>query len=504
VTPGTKLLAALGGERHRTRRLWLLGAAVALVAMCGVPAQATYGARVTADEPQYLLSALSLGEDLDLDISDELAREAYRPFHRADLDRQTEPSAGGRQFSPHDPGLPFLLALPMRLGGWAAAKATLALFAGALAAVTAWVAIRRFAVPERWAVATVAVFALSTPLGVYATQVYPELPAALVVMTVVALITGSHRARAAVATVAGATALVWLSVKYAPVAAALVAVSLLRMRSESRTVALPIVVSVVAGLAMQGALYLVAHRAIYGGWTAYAAGDHFSRTGEFSVVGVDPDYAGRSRRLVGLLVDREFGLAGWAPGWLLLAPALGALARRRPAGGLALLVPALAGWFVATFVALTMHGWWWPGRQVVVILPLLVVVVAWWLAQVAARWRWASVALAVSAVLGIGSWAWTMVEASTRRHVLVVDFMATANPWYRLWRHALPFGRDPAPADDLITAVWVVLLVAAALAGWWLAARDEGRRGSAVAADVDGGARRVGDEQVAGGLTRRR
>jgi hypothetical protein len=479
VKPRTTPRAALAGERPRTWRLWLLGAAVALVTVCGVPAHATYGARVTADEPQYLLSALSLGEDLDLDISDELAREAYRPFHRADLDRQTEPNADGRQFSPHDPGLPFLLAVPMRLGGWAAAKATLALFAGALAAVTAWVAIRRFAAPERWALATVAVFALSTPLGVYATQVYPELPAALVVTSVVALITGAHRVRAAVATVAGATALVWLSVKYAPVAAALVAVSLLRMRRESRIVAWPIVVSVVGGLAMQGALYLLVHRAIYGGWTAYAAGDHFTRTGEFSVVGVDPDYVGRSRRLVGLLVDREFGLAAWAPGWLLLAPALGALARRRPAGGLALLVPALAGWLVATFVALTMHGWWWPGRQVVVIVPLLVVVVAWWLgqmhrrAQIAAQWRWAPVALAAPAVLGVGSWAWTMVEASTRRHVLVVDFMATANPWYRLWRHVLPFGRDATPADDVLTAVWIALLAASALAGWWFAANDE-------------------------------
>jgi hypothetical protein len=114
-----------------------------------------------------------------------------------------------------------------------------------------------------------------------------------------------------------------------------------------------------------------------------------------------------------------------------------------------------------------------------VIVPLLVVVVAWWLgqmhrrAQIAAQWRWAPVALAAPAVLGVGSWAWTMVEASTRRHVLVVDFMATANPWYRLWRHVLPFGRDATPADDVLTAVWIALLAASALAGWWFAANDE-------------------------------
>jgi hypothetical protein len=441
--------------------LVVLGAFVAIVTAIGIPAHATYGARVTSDEPQYLLSASSLGEDLDLDISDEIARGAYRPFHRVTLDQQTEPNADGRQFSPHDPGLPVLLAAPMRLGGWVAAKATLAACAGALAALTAWVAIRRFGAPSRWALATVGVFALSTPLGVYATQVYPEVPAALVVTAAVAVITGSDERRSAIATVAGATALVWLSVKYAPVAASLVAISLWRLRRTTRTA-----LFTVGALALLGVVYLVVHRAIYGGWTVYAAGDHFVDTGEFSVVGVDPDYVGRSRRLIGLLVDREFGLAAWAPAWLLLAPSLGALARRRPRGSLALVVPALAGWGVATWVALTMHGWWWPGRQLVVIAPLLVVVVSWWLPQV----RWGAAFLAVGAVLGVGSWVWTMVEAITRRHVLVVDFMQTANPWYRFWRHALPFGRAPQTGDDVLTALWVVLVVAAAALGWRLAA----------------------------------
>ena len=45
-----------------------------------------------------------------------------------------------------------------------------------------------------------------------------------------------------------------------------------------------------------------------------------------------------------------------------------------------------AGWLVATFVALTMHGYWWPGRQVVVVLPALVLAVAWWLATSTRRW----------------------------------------------------------------------------------------------------------------------
>jgi hypothetical protein len=461
ATGSTDAVAGSSAAPRLGRVLAVFGLLVALVTAAGIPAHATFGARVTADEPQYLLSALSLGEDLDLDISDEIARQAYRPFHRVNLDRQTEPNADGRQFSPHDPGLPVLLAVPMRLGGWVAAKATIAACAGVLAALTAWVAIRRFAVPPWWAIATVGVFALSTPLGVYATQVYPEVPAALAVMAVVAVVTGDHERRSAIATVAGATALMWLSVKYAPVAAALVAVALWRLRRASRTALVTL-----GSLAVLGVVYLVVHRLIYGGWTAYASGDHFVETGEFSVVGVDPDYVGRTRRLIGLLVDREFGLAAWAPAWLLLAPALGALARRRPTGSLALVLPAAAGWAVATWVALTMHGWWWPGRQLVVIAPLLVVVLAWWLPQV----RLGAPLLAAGAVLGVGSWGWTTVEAITRRRVLVVDFMQTANPWYRLWRHALPLGRVPHVGDDRLTVLWLAALLGAAVLGWRLAA----------------------------------
>ena len=81
--------------------------------------------------------------------------------------------------SPHDPLLPAILAMPMGLGGWAAAKATLAAFGSVLAALLVWTAHRRFAVPL--GVAGDLAFGVTAPLSAYATQVYPELPAALAV-----------------------------------------------------------------------------------------------------------------------------------------------------------------------------------------------------------------------------------------------------------------------------------------------------------------------------------
>ena len=446
-----------------TRRLLLLAAVVAAVAAIGIPAHATYGARVTADEPQYLLTALSLGREFDLDISDEIADEQYRPFHAVDLDRQTAPLPDGRELSPHDPLLPLLLALPMRWGGWVAAKAFIVALASVLAALTAWSAVRRFAVRAAVALPVVGIFFCVAPLATYASQVYPEIAAALALTIAVASMSGGasdHDASPALRNVAcfvlSVSALPWLSVKYVPVAAAAALLGLYRCRRHRSTVA-----GIALALAAMAVAYVVVHRVIYGGWTAYASGDYFTERGESRVIGTSPNYVGRSRRLLGLLVDRGFGLAAWAPVWLLAPFAFAALLRRRATGRVWLVLPACAGWFVATFVALTMHGWWWPGRQVVVILPLVVIAVAWAVDQC----RVLVVPLVVTGALGFATWCYTAFEAATRRRTLVVDFEQTSNPWYRVWRVVLPDGRVPGPGTDVRTALWWVVVAAIVAAG---------------------------------------
>ena len=56
------------------------------------------------------------------------------------------------------------------------AKVALAAMAGALAALTAWIAVVRLGVGLPLAVVVVGAFAVSAPLATYATQVYPECP----------------------------------------------------------------------------------------------------------------------------------------------------------------------------------------------------------------------------------------------------------------------------------------------------------------------------------------
>jgi len=450
------------------RALVLVFLAATLAAAAGIGVRATVGAHVAVDEVQYLLSALSLAEDGNLDISDEWADRRWADFADAEPPVQTEVLADGRELSPHDPLLPILLALPMGLFGWVGAKVALALVAGLLAAATLWVAVRRFAVPLPLATTGVGLAGVTAPLAVYGQQVYPELPAALAVVLAVAALTAPRPTRGPVLLFAATvTALPWLSVKYLPVAAALAALGGYRWWRDGRhrTVA-----ALAGGLALMGAGYLVAHRVIWGGWTVYASGDHFQESGEFGVVGFHPDYVGRALRLAGLLVDRGYGLVPWQPAWLLVVPALAAALhwawlRHRTWQTAVLAWPLLAGWLVATFVAVTMSGFWWPGRQLVVVLPLAVLLIVRWLADAGPLLRRIALGLGL-----LGGWAYAclLVDGYQREITWVSGFQQVDNPAYALLRPLLP---DYGGRFWLRHLLWLFALVALAVAGWRSAAR---------------------------------
>jgi hypothetical protein len=428
--------------------LVVVGLIVAAWVALAVPAPASRGGHVTADEPQYLLTAISLGEDRDLDIDDELDAERFRVFHNANLPVQTKVLDDGSQVSPHDPLLPVVLAGPTLVGGWVAAKLTLAVLAGILAAVLVWTAVRRFAVPTSVAVVGVLAFACTPPLAFYGTQVYPELPAALAVALAIAALTGPLGRRGVLLAASCVVALPWFSVKYAPVALALAACLLARRRS----------VAVIAGLGVMAGVFVAAHLAWYGGLTPYATGDHFVG-GEFTATGSDPDYFGRSIRLAGLLLDRDFGLAAWQPAFLLAVPAAVALVTRRPRGWLVLGLPFVAGWLNATFVAFTMHGWWWPGRQTVVVLPCVVLAVTWW----AARTQMVARVLVGLGAFGASVYACLVAQAVLGDLKLIVSFESVSHPLVRAWQWVLPDYRVLTARDWALHAVWLAAIAATVL-----------------------------------------
>ncbi len=453
------------GRLSLRRALVLVFLVGTVAAAAGIGVRATFGAHVAVDEVQYLLSALSLAVDGNLDIADEWADQRWAAFADVEPPVQTEVLADGREISPHDPLLPVVLALPMGLFGWVGAKLALAGLAGLLAASTLWVAVRRFAIPLPLAAAGVGLASASAPLAVYGQQVYPELPAALaVVLAVAALLAARPTPGSMLLLGAAVTALPWLSVKYVPVAAVLALLAGYRWWRDGFRHS---VAQLAGGLVGMGALYLLAHRFVWGGWTVYASGDHFQESGEFGVVGFHPDYVGRALRLVGLLVDRGYGLVPWQPGWLLLVPALAAAAglwwRARRLGGddvasgpghtAVLGWPLLAGWLVATFVAVTMTGFWWPGRQVVVVLPLALLLILRWLAGAGPMLHRIAGTLAA---IGVLSYGLLLVDGYQREITWVSGFEQVDNPGYAFVRLLLP---DYRGQFWVLHLVWLAILL---------------------------------------------
>jgi hypothetical protein len=453
------------------RRLGLAMAVVAVVsflaAAAGIDVRASYGARTTGDEPYYLITADSLWEDGNLDISDEIESEAFHEWHEIPLDEQTKPLDGGRRISPHDPLLPVVLAPALALGSWMGAKLFLALMAGVLGALLVWIAVRRFAVSLLAAGLAGGVFGAAAPFAVYGSQVYPELPAALCVAVALIGLTGLSRG-GLVALGVAITALPWLSIKYVPVAAALALIGIVLLWRAGRKHEL---VGFAGGLAAMGVAFIAAHLQWYDGVTPYAVGDHFT-SGEFSVVGNDPDYLGRARRLLGLLVDRHFGLVAWQPAWFLIVPAVATLVRARPPHSSTLAFPLAVGWLNATFVAFTMQGWWWPGRQLVVVLPCAVICIAWW----AERSRARLAALALMGSLGLLTFAWLVYDGLNRRITWVVDFYETTSPLYGTWRRVLPDYLVVTEMTWILHGAWLVLVLIVAAWAWKLASTRGGER----------------------------
>ena len=442
--------------------LALVGVGVFVVTLAGLPARATYGAQTSADEPQYLLTALSLFDDGDLDIADERYSGAYRQFHEATLPVQTELKPDGSRVSPHNPLLPAILAIPMGLGGWVAAKTTLAVTAGALAATLVWVGVRRLGLSVAATTLVVTVFAVSPPLAFYATQVYPEILAALAVTVAIAALTANPSRRSATVLLLAVVALPWLAVKYLPIALVLTVAGLRWLRKSRLMVAGFAVLLVLAGIS-----YLWFNQAVYGGWTPYASGDFFV-SGELTALGPEPNYLGRAQRLLGLLVDRGFGLVAWQPAYLFAVPAtVWAVASKRAVSRLLLWLTAV-GWLVATFVAQTMHGWWWPGRQVVAVLPPLILLITAWVEQTRLR-RWSLIG---AGALGVSAYLFLAAEAAVGRLTLIVDFARTVNPFYRIWRLVLPDYLEVTAATWVLHGIW--LAVAAGLAVWgWRSGRAD-------------------------------
>jgi hypothetical protein len=337
----------------RLLALWVVLFAVYASAL-GI--EAAGGSEYGGDEPRYLEIAAALVDDGDL-----LRR-------------------------PEGAGYPVAIAPAYALGGSDAVE----LFGAAIAAlgfVLAALLARRI-VPEPYASAGAALVGLSPPAIAHATAAYPELVAGTLLVGA-ALCAVSARDAPRVGSVAGGATMLatlpWLGVEYAvpglPVAVALTHWSMSAGRRLLGIVSAELIVGSLV-------VYATLNERLYGGPTPYSAGDPGTTPFGADTVG---DYLERAPRLIGLWLDRDYGLLRWAPvlafvffaAWLLwrsrrdrLALVVPERATAEAAAGLAFAVCG-GQLLVAAFAAPTMYGDWFPGRELAAALPVAGALCAW-------------------------------------------------------------------------------------------------------------------------------
>jgi hypothetical protein len=337
------------------------GALLAMTALLYALVGTHYASRLQAsgDEPHYLLMAQSLWQERDLDLRDNYAREDFLDYTPGPLvPHYGAPRADGRPYPAHSPGLPFLLAPAYAFGGRRACLWLLALLA-ALAVREAGLLARLLGGADRGLVMAWLV-AAGPPIAWYSFHVYTEVPSALALAFSARALLSSPGPGLAIAAALAASSLPWLHAKLALAALALGALALLRLRGRP----LAAFVGVAALLALAFAAY---YQSVFGQPTPFAIYGGLPR----DVITASPRAA-----LVGLVLDRSFGLLPHAPVFLLAVVGVPTLMRRgAPRASSALVLLVLA-------VLLPAVGWrmWWggqcpPARFLVPAVPMLAALV---------------------------------------------------------------------------------------------------------------------------------
>jgi hypothetical protein len=346
------------------------------------------------DEPHYLLAAESIAFDGDLDLTNDYAsRErtlrVVNTFPLSPLPHAADYDGSGRLRPLHGVGLSALLAPAVGLGGLTGARLLMLLIA-ALLADQLFRLLRDLRLKRPYRLAAWVAVVGCAPLLVFATQIYPEVPAAL--MVVVALRVMVRHAISPLALVIGAcagVALFWLHVRYIPLALGVFAgliIAAARSRAQAdavglrgsvaayagsaarnwRTALLPIVIPAAIGLGAFAAAFqywygTVRPTAPYRAFSTTSAGD-----------------AGWDFLYKYALGDILSPVHGWIPyvpvQWLGLA-ALGCLILRFGWPAAACLSVAV-GYELILASAAPNVGWGFPARYLIPVLPLIAIPIA--------------------------------------------------------------------------------------------------------------------------------
>jgi hypothetical protein len=378
------LLLAVGLAVNSLHALWtviprlrdsraaiLLGAMMLATALVVMPYDRTI-APTASDEPHYLLIVQSIVFDHDLDLANDYAGQRYYEFYPEPLPDVHGIHVGDAIYSLRDMGLPILAVIPYALAGRTGVLVLICVF-GALLAAQLYLLLRDLAFERRVAFLAVAATVFVHPFLTYTTQIYPDLIAAVMFVTVVRLI--RHGTATPPRNLALASAFVgtlpWLTTRAWFVAIGLGLVLAYVALWPRRDVLRRFAAAALLFTALVLLLCYLNWRLF--GWFIPGAG-YFLIRDQQEVL----NYAPQSG-IPGLFFDRAFGLIPRAPVYVLAFLGVAALWRRRRLYGPPLAALVL-GWGLYLLYIADIAYWHAdggpPSRYLLVGLPFLVVGVA--------------------------------------------------------------------------------------------------------------------------------
>jgi hypothetical protein len=349
---------------------------VSLVLYSAISPWAAIAAWPTADEPAYLLLTHSLVADRDFDLANNYREHDYRLFYPAEpqtSDHHTLRNERGQEFPVHDIGISVLLVPGYRLAGRLGAMLEMNVFSAFLALGIYLLALNLGAT-QHAASTCWFLFAFTSPLVVYSSQIYPEAVGGACALLAVIAFDHFRRTSGQIFILVASSLLAllpWLSVRYwmilAPMLFVFTLYILAQWPSGARTawypvaaMVLPIAISLGAfcwfdmrhyGAPIPNAGYVLLVRA----WQKHHLTLFVSNPAD---------------GLLGLFFDRAFGLLATAPIYILSITAL--LMTRKISWTIsAILVPSIAYIVFSGFNRYWYGGWAPPSRYIFVSLALL-------------------------------------------------------------------------------------------------------------------------------------
>jgi len=396
----------------------------------------------SGDEPHYLVMAQSLWREHDLDLRDNYQREDWREFRNGPTTpHYAAPRKDGRPFPGHAPGLPFVLAPVYAWGGRLACACLLSLMVAGAGALTFFAAVREGRSKE--AALLGGVLGAGPPLAAFALHIYTEAAAALLVLSAYVLLRYGPRSAGSGLAAVLACALPFLHPR---MAVAAVAIALVAFIFRERTSLFAFVTVSVAGLLGYGLFWM----SVFG-----------TPTGLGAYGGVPEDAAFNPlQALVGLLVDRTYGILPIAPAFLALAALWFRSPGEEESRGLR------AEWILVAALVLPVLFWrmWWggqspPARLIAPMTPFL----ALWMAR---SWDGTSSAIARRIIVAASAWSWALFLFAALQPGRLLFINRRVRPtriWEALWPEGpidrlLPDLARPENSDWTLAAAWMVLL----------------------------------------------